>query len=538
MNISAKAIRCLFVLLVLSGIAIFNASAQNVNAIGLSSAGDTARWDTVLVGEKPTTNSVTVMAGDTVSLDDSATCAKLTIQKGAIFNSLSNASTSDAYILQAGIATAPTPDTLDNEGIFGSASGTNDGIALAIPATCSAFKLMGSGTTAIGLIRPTNYNATLTMDVAQNASLNYNGIAFSALPLVDSSATSNKIVFNVDTGKILTLINPHGQFQGDPGVYGGNYTYNIYGTLDLTATKDTQQVVPDYANSISTASVSTVNISGKLNLGLGFNSAKSATPTGGTILFNIMNGGLVDATKTSVLSTGTSYFTTNGTGVFMRRVDNAGETFPVGAPGSTTFSPITLTNKGTTMNFSVSVKNQFDYPVPNSNTVVNKQWTVTPDSTGASDVAVSPEWLPGDQAAGFNPAKSISLLRYNGADWAVSNASVSGLGTAANPYVATAGSFSAFGVFTVEDSPVNTEGVTQISVYPNPISSGFTVIFPTLSSNGTLGIVSMNGQKMFTTSISSGAASWSGNISNWASGVYVLTLQQGGKRSSVKIIKL
>jgi hypothetical protein len=65
MNISTKAIRCLFVLIGLSCAVVFNASAQNVNSLSLSSAGDTARWDTVLVGEKPTGNNVTVMAGDT-----------------------------------------------------------------------------------------------------------------------------------------------------------------------------------------------------------------------------------------------------------------------------------------------------------------------------------------------------------------------------------------------------------------------------------------------------------------------------------------
>jgi hypothetical protein len=538
MNISTKAIRCLFVLIGLSCAVVFNASAQNVNSLSLSSAGDTARWDTVLVGEKPTGNNVTVMAGDTVSLDDSATCARLSIQKGAILNSLSNAANGDAYILQTGTGTAPTPDTLDNEGVFGSASGTNDGIALAIPASSSALKLMGGGTTAIGLIRPAQYNAALVFDAAQDLSLNYNGIAFSALPLVDSNSTTNKIIFNVDTGKTLTIINPHGQFQGDPGVYGGNYTYNIYGTLDLTATKDTQQVVPDYANSISAASVTTVNISGKWNLGLGFNPAKSGAPTSGTIIFNILAGGVVDATKTSVLSTGTSYFTTNGSGVFIRRVDNTGETFPVGATGSSTFSPITLTNSGTAINFSVSVKNRFDNPVPNSNNVVNKQWTITADSSGVSDIVVSPGWITGDQAAGFSTARSISVIRYNGSDWAASNATLSGLGTAANPYAATAGGFSTFGIFAVENSPVNTDGLTQLSVYPNPVSSDFTVIFPTLHSGGTLGIASISGQKMYSTPLSSGSASWNGNISNWASGVYILTLQQGGKRASVKLIKL
>lgn len=536
MNFFTKAIACLFVAVCFCCCLSNKASAQNIGSVSLSSSGDTARWDTVLVGEKPTSNNVTVMAGDTVALDDSASCAELHIQKHAILNSLNNAADGDTYILQPGIGI--NKDTVDNEGIFGSVSGANDGITLAIPGNVGLARLMGGGTTAIGAIRPATYNPGLYFDLAQNASLNNSGIAFSALPLVDSNSTTNKITFNVDTGKTLSLINPQGQWQGDPGVLGGNYTYNIYGTLDLTATRDTQMMVPDYASSISAASATTVNVIGRLNLGSGLNSAKSGTAGGGTIAFTIFDGGTVDASRTTVLNTGTSYFTTNGTGVLIRRVDNLGETFPVGAQGSSTYSPIVLTNSGTPMNFSVSVKNQFDYSVPNSNKIVNKQWSIMADSAGAANLTVAPQWLSADQAAGFDPAKSISIIRYNGSDWVASNAGLSGLGTQANPYAATASGFSAFGQFAVENSPVNTEGVSKMTVYPNPVSGNFTVLFPAVANSGTLSIANISGAKMLSTPVAGGQASWGSNISGWASGVYIITLQQGGKRTSVKLIKL
>lgn len=542
MNVFTKTVACLFVVVFVCCTLTHKASSQNVNSISLSSSGDTARWDTVLVGEEPINNNVTIMTGDTVSLDSSATCASLTIRKGAILNSICDAANGDTYLLQPGTGQASgiaaTKDTVDNEGVFGSSAGANDGITLAIPEVVSYLRLMGGGTTAIGAIRPSTINQNLTFDLAQNASLNYNGIAFSALPLVAGNSVANKISFNIDTGKTLSIINPRGQWQGDPGVLGGNYTYNIYGALDLTATQDTQMMVPDYSSVISAASVTTVNIIGKLNLGAGLNSANSGTAAGGSIAFNIFNGGMADASRTTVLNMGTSYFVTNGTGVLVRKVDDLGETFPVGAQGSATYSPVTLTNKGTPMNFSVSVKNQFDYSVPNSNKTVNKQWTVTADSTGTLDVIVSPQWLSGDQAAGFDPSKPLSIIRYNGTDWIASNAGLSGLGTAANPYAATANGFLSLGQFGVENTPVNNQSVTKMTVYPNPVLNNFTVSFPAATANGSLGIASINGEKLLSAPVSSGQASWEGNISGWAPGIYIITLQQGGKRTSAKLIKL
>src|SRR6202007_2499268 len=103
MNIFTKALFGLFVV-------VFNccglprrASAQNVGSVSLSRAGDTAQRDTVRVGDSPVSSNVTIMAGDTVSLDSSVTCAGLLIQKGAVLNSLVNAANGDTYWLPPGL---------------------------------------------------------------------------------------------------------------------------------------------------------------------------------------------------------------------------------------------------------------------------------------------------------------------------------------------------------------------------------------------------------------------------------------------------
>ena len=129
MNIFTKALLGLFVVVFTCCGLPRRASAQNVGSVSLSSAGDTAQWDTVLVGESPVSSNVTIMAGDTVSLDSSVTCAGLLIQKGAVLNSLVNAANGDTYWLQPGLrqglAFNITRDTIDNEGVFGSATGAN-----------------------------------------------------------------------------------------------------------------------------------------------------------------------------------------------------------------------------------------------------------------------------------------------------------------------------------------------------------------------------------------------------------------------------
>jgi len=509
----------------------FTAMGQN-NMLSLASSVPAA-WTPVDIGVKPGNNTVTITAGDTVSLDGTATAAKLTIQKGAILNSITNAADGNSYSLQAGSGTAGSLDTLENDGIFGSASGGNDGIALAPPSTCTNIRLLGTGVTAIGAIQPSAPNSKLLFILSQNATLNNAATAFSALP--DSSAVTDTITFNIDTNKTLKLINPTAQLQtSEQG--GGSYTYNINGTLDATATTDTLNFTPTFSN----ASVTTVNVNGKLKLGSAFNSVlndnrANALPPG-NIVFNIADAALVDATLTSYLNMGNNYFSTYGTGVLKRNVGNTDVVFPIGAPGLTTFSPVVLNNKGTATNFNVSVKSQFDNPVPNSNKVVNRQWTITPDSVGVANVTVSPEWLIADQAAGFNPASGVSVINYNGTAWAPTAATVSGQGTATAPYEASAPGFTTFGLFAVASTDVKL--ATKLNVYPNPATGVVNLSFPQVSSDGTISIITSTGRKMLSADVGSGAKLWNTDISAWPSGVYIITLNDGGKKSSAKLIKL
>lgn len=521
-------------LLVVFNLCFYLTVFGQADPVSLSSTPNPAGWVRVPVGVMPVKTNVTIMKGDSISLDVAANSTKLTIDSGAVLNSTGDAAKGNNYTLQVGGAAAPGVDTLQNNGLFGSTTGANDGIILAIAPTSSSFKLAGAGTTAIAAIRPAASNKGLTFHLSQNATLNNAGLAFSALPLADTAAGSDNIIFNVDTSKTLALINPEGQMHGtNSDGKGGNYTYNIYGTLDLTATKDTQNFTPMYGSPASTLALN-VNTTGLVKLGSGFNAAATGT-SGGKAVFNIADGGLIDATNTTVMTMGANFFTTNGTGALKRRVDNNDVLFPVGAAGAGTGNSVSLNNKGVVTNFSVTVQSTAQNTlIPDVTRIVEKQWTITPDSAGVANVTVSPEWITADQATNFNPSIPVSVVNYNGTNRFEMKAAIGGQGTAANPFTAAAAGFTTFGVFTVEDA----KPVTKFVVYPNPVSSIINLSFPLTGGEGTITVISTNGEKVFSSAVGSGITTWSASLSKLAPGAYVISMNDGGKINSAKFIKL
>ena len=80
---------------------------------------------------------------------------------------------------------------------------------------------------------------------------------------------------------------------------------------------------------------------------------------------------------------------------------------------------------------------------------MNRQWTINKTVPAATLTEVALSWLATDQAAGFNPATSVSILRWTGTAYQSYPAIVTGSGTVASPYVATASNVAAFSPFIV-----------------------------------------------------------------------------------------
>lgn len=195
------------------------------------------------------------------------------------------------------------------------------------------------------------------------------------------------------------------------------------------------------ANTVTINNSSDVTLSGNIT-------ATSLNLTAGRLVLG--NNAL---TVSSVLnSSSTKYLVTNGTGMLsIRNIGAGANVFPVG-PSTTSYNPVTVNNSGTPDTFSVSVKNTFDFAVTDANKVVNKQWTINESIPGGSNVTLSLSWTTADQAPGFDPANPVSIMRYNGTSWVYTPATITGAGTTASPYVATASGFTAFSPFGVVNS--------------------------------------------------------------------------------------
>jgi pectin methylesterase-like acyl-CoA thioesterase len=213
----------------------------------------------------------------------------------------------------------------------------------------------------------------------------------------------------------------------------GNYIFNG------SAAQVTGALLPATVNALTINNATDVTLTSPLDV------TSSLTLSNGHLLLGSNN----IVTSSVLSSTSSKYVVTNGTGALkIRNIAAGSNVFPVG-PSITAYNPATINNAGTADNFSVSVKNTFDNALPNPAAAVTKQWTINEDVIGGSNVTLSLAWITADQGATFNPASATSIIRYNGAAWAPTPATVTGAGTLASPYVATAAGFTAFSPFGV-----------------------------------------------------------------------------------------
>jgi hypothetical protein len=425
----------------------------------------------------PTSNQgVIIQSGTTVTLDATKSCRKLVIQSGGRLSA--GVSTNAIRAGQGSSGTAGNVDTVQNDGILG---GPGELMVLELPATCASLLLTGSGSYEIGRIRAITANANnptsattghandakliIDKDVKLNTAANY---CFS-IPNSTVSAT-DVISFNINSGKIITVTDPTSKWENsimasNGATTGGIYTYNINGTLDLSATTATSAFIP-YSNSTSSI---IVNVNGTVKLGTSFKADTVAGSLGG-IFLNVNNGGLVDATNTTsfnVGKTGTTANTTNGNifwvlsgnGAIKRTVPATATkiNFPVGT-GISSYTPVSITRDasvGSSATYTVGIQNTFDNAPADLTKSVQRQWNISTTGGSISDT-LRFSWTTAEQGAGFNPANPVSIMHWNGTSWDYTAATISGTGTSADPYIAKAYGFSSFSPF----------GVTNIGPIP------------------------------------------------------------------------
>jgi hypothetical protein len=138
-----------------------------------------------------------------------------------------------------------------------------------------------------------------------------------------------------------------------------------------------------------------------------------------------------------------AYISTSGSGSLTRNNVGAANTlFPVGLGD---YTPVTINNTGSADNFSVKVKNSFDF-TPSITDLVNKQWTITEAAPGGSNATVTLQWNGADESGSFIRGSNVSVGRYNGSSWVYT---LSTNASGADPYTTTASGFTQFSPFII-----------------------------------------------------------------------------------------
>ena len=282
-----------------------------------------------------------------------------------------------------------------------------------------------------------------------------------------SNISTDGSLMIINAGKTVTMTDTSGfhlKSSTTPYTH-GNIVYQINGTLDMSAATGKSNVIP---NSLNPLSLVTVNVIGKMMLGQNFNTINSApsAANNGSVKLYIGPNGVVNAVSTALGNqvTGSPWIT--GGGRFRRIVGTTDTLFPIRTTTSVNNS-ISLKSLGTTPDtFSVNVRNGYSASWPATANLVNREWSINKSSSANGLLTGSVYWTAADQNTGFSATAPVSLYVYTGNHWkeVSANVSVSGAGTAASPYKATAAGLDSAKLIVVGNAGVALPAGTGVGV--------------------------------------------------------------------------
>ena len=397
------------------------------------------------------THFVLIRAGHTVTMGDANRgCKGIVIQAGGKLWGSGNLADRRLQIGSGGTGfTYPLVDTIQVDGALG---GANDPMYIETGVNAQQVKIFGTGSIDIKRIRTIGAAAgPLTFDI--NADVNLWQAANYALTLLYNPSAADVYTMNIFAGKTVSVKAVDAYFNNNSvgsGTGFGTYTYNINGTLDLTASTQTATNLSAISPTAGTINLN-INAGGNIKTGLAFNSSPVAP---GVANITVAAGVSVDAKLATVMNfNGGAFIMAGGSASVARTVQGDGTriNFPLvtAANGSNEAIISRLNSSGTTAIYAAGIQNTFTNPPADVNKVVNKQWNITITGTPSSADTVRLSWLTADQAAGFDPAGTVSVMHWTGSAWEYKTASVSGTGVVGDPYVARASGFTSYSPFGV-----------------------------------------------------------------------------------------
>ena len=407
------------------------------------------------------THNVLIRSGNTVSMNlANRGCKSIIIQTGGKLW----ANETTARRLQIGSGGTgfayPLVDTVQIDGTLG---GPSDGVFMESGTQAQLIKVSGTGSIDILRIRmPGGAAGALTLSI--DANINLWQAANYALTAVYNPAASDDYTVNILSGRTVAIKTVDGYFHNsqNSATY-GKYTYNIFGTLDISAnTQLLNQLATNITAPAGTASRITVNVDGgTFKTGAAI---KCDTSTTGTALvstgisdFNVINNGVLDASVATYVRVGKTsdgaggyydmMFGTDATGTVKMNVGTTDVKFPIGLSTATTRNYCRIANSGTADIHTVGVKSTFDHVPADITKVVNRQWTISEATTGGSFDTIRLGWVTADQAAAFDPAGAVFVMGWSGSAWVYYPVNMSGSGTIDDPYQARAYGITSLSVF-------------------------------------------------------------------------------------------
>jgi hypothetical protein len=366
----------------------------------------------------------------------------------------------------------PQTGTCTNNGTIG---GATDGIFFEPGTNCQNLTFSGTGSTIGQRLRmPGGYGSAAggVVNVVFDQNITFTQAANYALSASYNPTATDNYSITINAGKTITVSDAAGYFNNNSGTAtGGNYTYNINGTLDLSASTQT-------ASNISAISplggTFNININGSLKTGAAFNSSPVAP---GLANINVADGITVDGTLATVMNFGSNSFVLAGSAALKRSVPNDGSkiSFPI-SKSSSSFTPVAISSTtGPAEIYTVGVKNSFTNTPP-AKTIL-KEWSISEATAGGNEDTLRFSWITADEAGsgGFDNTSTVSIIRWNGSTWVYTPATVSGAGTTADPYVAKGIGFTSFGLFGVNSTA--SVPVTLVRMRASQKQSGVQVEF-------------------------------------------------------------
>ena len=277
-------------------------------------------------------------------------------------------------------------------------------------------------------INPSLYSEP-TPDVTQtNSGISITNIGSIALRQGSASSAPTCYIdgIRVGTGWGAVLGNP--QYNGDENIAAGNYNnVTLYsGNLSLTGN---------------------ANVRGTLN----FNSGK--VKLGDNTLTLSSSSGITGFNSTN-------YVITDGTGKLkINSIGNSEVTFPIGTTSS--YNPVYLTNAGASDNFSAKVKSGFTVDPPDPTRAINREWDVSEDVTGGSDVTLRFQFNEGEANNNFILNGAYDVGHYEGSTWVGRSATITGTSYPYTINVSGINSFSSFAVGNQGAMPVTLQNLTS-----------------------------------------------------------------------------